>query len=193
MGGLLSTRWGGYVKRRTVEQCICMEIRVHARLVSEGCPSWCTVYWSDGRQVPLAQRDYPLEPSFETDLTFQLVYRFEPEGAWVTHRLHLVQIPHGRWLWRCPGLPEAGACPRRCDNLYLPPGATAFACRRCHDLTWKASQTSHQFNALAKALGLPLSEVRWMMRRPSDVPRRRGPDCLHEQLLQAHILQATDS
>ena len=39
-----------------------------------------------------------------------------------------------RWWFRCPG------CNRRCRIIYQPPGARVFACRICHNLTYKSQQ-----------------------------------------------------
>src|SRR5437667_350708 len=39
----------------------------------------------------------------------------------------------GRWWGRCP-------CGRRVGKLYLPAGATRFACRHCHGLTYTSCQ-----------------------------------------------------
>ncbi len=42
-----------------------------------------------------------------------------------------------RWFGRCP------QCLERCSKLYLPPGNDRFGCRRCLDLGYESSQTSH--------------------------------------------------
>jgi hypothetical protein len=42
-----------------------------------------------------------------------------------------------RWFGRCP------ECLERCAKLYLPPGNDRFGCRRCLDLSYESSQTSH--------------------------------------------------
>jgi hypothetical protein len=39
-------------------------------------------------------------------------------------------------------------CNRRCEILYLPPGARRFLCRQCHRLTYRSCQRSHQFERL---------------------------------------------
>lgn len=73
----------------------------------------------------------------------------------------------GRRLWfLCPegrrGLPrldgggvvaERNLCGRRVTKLYLPPGGERFACRRCHDLTYRSCQRSHCLDYEAEERG----------------------------------------
>jgi hypothetical protein len=64
----------------------------------------------------------------------------------------------------------------RVGKLYLPPGATRFASRRAHDLTYTSCQESgrdKRFRSkMAKLLGRSESTVPGPMRRsgPTDVP-----------------------
>ena len=53
-----------------------------------------------------------------------------------------------RWLFRCRG------CSRCVRTLYLPPHGARFACRRCHDLTWRSVQrpVEARFRDLCRAL-----------------------------------------
>ena len=44
-----------------------------------------------------------------------------------------------RVWWKCP------QCGKRVRNLYSPPGPYPFACRDCHDLTYKSCQESHNW------------------------------------------------
>jgi hypothetical protein len=45
----------------------------------------------------------------------------------------------GTRLWfLCPGIHNP--CGRRCVSLFLPPRGNAFACRLCHNLTYRSSQ-----------------------------------------------------
>jgi len=44
-----------------------------------------------------------------------------------------------RVWWKCP------QCGKRVRNLYSPPGPYPFACRECHDLTYKSCQESHNW------------------------------------------------
>jgi hypothetical protein len=42
-----------------------------------------------------------------------------------------------RWWFSCP------QCAKRCKKLYLPPGQWEIACRSCHNLTYRSTQTAH--------------------------------------------------
>jgi hypothetical protein len=44
-----------------------------------------------------------------------------------------------RWF-QCPGLPTRTRCDRRAGILYLPPNASRFACRMCHNLVHRSAQ-----------------------------------------------------
>jgi hypothetical protein len=47
-----------------------------------------------------------------------------------------------RFYMRCPGLAETGPCNRRVTKLYWPMfGWPVFACRACHHLAYRSSQT----------------------------------------------------
>lgn len=45
-----------------------------------------------------------------------------------------------RYWFRCPGL----GCSKRVAKLYLPPEATDFRCRQCHDLTYASCWKFHK-------------------------------------------------
>jgi hypothetical protein len=65
--------------------------------------------------------------------------------------LELVQTPFGmRHYLRCP----IRGCGRRCQALWLPESELRFACRQCHRLTWRSSQTQRAGERLARRLKL---------------------------------------
>jgi len=48
-----------------------------------------------------------------------------------------------RWWFQCPGtegLNRREKCQKRVGKLYLPPDKRDFACRECHELTYKSCQ-----------------------------------------------------
>lgn len=47
-----------------------------------------------------------------------------------------------RFWFICPGWKNGIACRRRCRKLYLSPRGHVFACRVCHELTYKSRQKS---------------------------------------------------
>jgi hypothetical protein len=51
----------------------------------------------------------------------------------------------GRRCWfLCPMSSNGLRCRRRVGRLYLPPGQQVFACRLCHNLTYKSAQTHNK-------------------------------------------------
>jgi hypothetical protein len=71
-----------------------------------------------------------------------------------------------RWWGRCPLIVNGVACNRRVRKLYL--RGRYFGCRRCHNLTYKSCQESHQLDwlyaSLAGKLGVPMREVKRLHR-----------------------------
>jgi hypothetical protein len=47
-----------------------------------------------------------------------------------------------RWWFVCPSPSGEKECGRRCRLLYSPLGATRFACRQCHNLTYESTRKS---------------------------------------------------
>lgn len=63
--------------------------------------------------------------------------------------LELAPTPFGmRHYLLCP----IRGCSRRCQALWLPEGELRFACRQCHQLTWRSSQTQRAGERLALRL-----------------------------------------
>jgi hypothetical protein len=61
-----------------------------------------------------------------------------------------------RYWFRCPGLLEP-PCGRRVSALYWPPGSPLFACRHCHDLTYRSVRThDSRVDRAARNVGLIL-------------------------------------
>ena len=60
---------------------------------------------------------------------------------------HLVPGTIGHWYFVCP------ECGRRCKDLYRPELEDEFACRLCHDLTYRSSQDQHKNEALYNLIG----------------------------------------
>jgi len=71
-----------------------------------------------------------------------------------------------RWWFLCP------VCFRRCRILYQPPSQSVFACRICHDLSYRSRQEGKNYFSMIvdAALNLPAWE-RQLMRTRS--PRKR--------------------
>jgi len=65
----------------------------------------------------------------------------------------------GTRIWfACPN------CAQTVGILHLPPGGSEFACRRCHNLTYRSCQESHRYDRAirktAKMLRLDYEELR---------------------------------
>ena len=77
-----------------------------------------------------------------------------------------------RWWFRCPAVVDGAPCNRRVRILYLPRGASCFACRSCYQLTYRSRQKSR--NRFFEGLERPR---RCMERVSADLgsrsPRRR--------------------
>ncbi|WP_412067533.1 hypothetical protein [Rubrivirga sp. IMCC43871] len=74
-----------------------------------------------------------------------------------------------RWLL-CPGPSAARPCGRRVGTVHLPAGATRFACRACHRLTYRSRQESRKWDSLyrrlAESTGATPGDVRRLLAAP---------------------------
>jgi hypothetical protein len=79
--------------------------------------------------------------------TARLHYTCLNSGESVDYLVRLTTTPLAwggrRWWFLCPLSVNGRSCGRRAGNLYSPPGARYFGCRRCHDLTYRSCQASH--------------------------------------------------
>src|SRR5262249_906322 len=93
----------------------------------------------------------------------------QPESADYNVRLSATQPPLGglRWWFLCPLTVSGRPCNRRVAVLHLPPDGRYFACRHCHQLTYRSCQESHKYDNhyrwLAPEMGQELATVKWMM------------------------------
>ena len=143
MGGW-GSGWQGS-KKVTVERCLVLSVKELARagLLKPGCPSgsWC---WRSGNEtVATVKLDLVIDPDKGT------IWLTHTAGGKLTHyTVSLVTtVPHyggRRWWFICP------IKKIRAAKLYLPPGATGFASRRAHDLTYRSSQQSGRRERSAK-------------------------------------------
>ena len=148
MGGSGSTRWRWYTPKSTVERCIRLSVTdlmrkippsiIEKRSEWSGRMKWLrgdvttysidfTADWSDDN--PLLLLSYA--PSYENG-----------QFRWKTQPVELQTTPcrYGgvRYWFSCP------RCDRRCGCLYIAPRDSRWACRKCHDLTYKSAQTAHE-------------------------------------------------
>jgi hypothetical protein len=67
--------------------------------------------------------------------TLALRHRGVPEGQAFVLATTRPVVGGTRWWFTCP-------CGRRVGKVYLPAGADRFACRTCHNLTYRTRQMS---------------------------------------------------
>ncbi len=121
---------------------------VGIRLASRGWRRWTR----DGQQIAYAQ--FNIYASHNGSRFIWLNYGRDIRS------LRAVRIPllstrpnYGgvRWWFACPRLRDGCPCARRVRRLYLRRGY--FACRLCHDLTYRSSQEAHRLGRMFKMSG----------------------------------------
>ena len=136
MGG----RGSGWQRERktTVEEGLVLDVK---DLVAMGAlvPRWRegSLSWRSGAET-IATVGYG--SSTYSDATGTLWLRYVVDGKPMHYTITLVStVPHyggRRWWFICP------IKKIRVSKLYLPPGATQFASRKAHDLTYRSVQES---------------------------------------------------
>ncbi len=150
MGGPGSTRWFGYQKKCLVEDCLVFEVSYVAAML-RGQPSRTSgvITWVDPEtETVRGSCACEVETTDHERAWLCLRYHCQIAGRAPTpveDRIALVFTDQGfggRRLWRrCPA-----GCGRRVRKLYRPPHMSRFACRSCHALTYKCSQTAHRYD-----------------------------------------------
>lgn len=153
MGGPGSSRWYEHEKKITTAACRVLDIRVLTieRTLREN------VYTSRRLQgdyidptKDIARLAYTVNTKNMLAPWIQLSYTLLRTQEYVEYRVALstILLCSGglRWYFQCPLSINGIPCNRRVCILYLPPGARYFACRDCHDLTYKSCQESHVYD-----------------------------------------------
>jgi len=153
MGGDYSIRWNDHRKARTVENCASVSTvnpRDHqlTKLVGVMRPDktsqWVIRCDLDDRdtvfQILASENEQP-----QLRISIADVGGKAADGT--SHTIsYLNTKPHlggDRWWFCCP------LCSRRVSFIYLPPKASHFACRLCHNLAYLSSQKCHPGDPLA--------------------------------------------
>lgn len=153
MGNWNSGRWHNYKKKRVVGDCVILK----SDLLNEsqyfhGDRSWL----HSGGCLGSFKSDYGEEVSFSfhdladkedgCTILYTSYFKTNCRGQrslreLLSTELDVTTLVSGglRVWWKCP------QCGIRVRNLYSPPGPHTFACRDCHDLTYKSCQESHNW------------------------------------------------
>ena len=170
MGGYGSTRWEFHRKKLTADDCRNLSIFHLKRenLLTPGRKSsgrWVWHKQSTGEE--LASIGYELTLT-EDNPFLRLHYvhtsRWSEEKIKVDYLIPLVttgcHFGGQRYWFICPMTVNGRYCGRRVGKLYLAPGNPYFACRHCHDLTYRSSQESDKVvNTLKKMDTLELLQA----------------------------------
>jgi hypothetical protein len=125
-------------KKVVVEDCLVLSVGHVVRagsVVADGCRHG-RLRWRCGQDT--ATIEYTIELRSLDQGRLWLWYCAENAPVHLMIRLVSTRIHCGgrRWWFTCPATGE------RVGKLYLPPGATRFASRRAHDLTYTSCQES---------------------------------------------------
>jgi hypothetical protein len=125
--------------RLTVEDCLSLSIvtlRKHGLLSGRGAGQRFT--WRDEQGEVVSSINVVVDMDNEPNPSARFRYTVKSNGVLhdVDQRMALTPTPTRhegrRWWYTCP------ACERRAGVLHLPPGEMYFACRSCHDLSYRS-------------------------------------------------------
>ena len=131
--------------RLTVEDCLSLSIvtlRKHGLLNDRGAGQRFT--WRDEQGEVVSSINVVVDMDHEPDPSARFRYTVKINGVLhdVDQRMTLTPTPTRhegrRWWYACP------ACNRRAGVLHLPPGEKFFACRSCHDLSYRSRWRGHK-------------------------------------------------
>jgi len=179
MGGNGSGRHPISDARRTVEDCLVLDVNKLARNGMIGMTEWPgSLNWRDTRTgEQTASVGYACTVTGDEG-TIDLGYTVRRRGGEkqaVSMRIGLqstrLHFGGSRWWFTCPLVVDGKTCMRRVGKLYLPPGEVYFGCRHCHDLTYTSCQDSHKYDrlyaSLARDVGCSAETVRTLFRNRS--------------------------
>ncbi len=169
--------------RFVAEQCLALIVESFTRSGTWKCDSGTT--GTSSWTVPqgsLGKVDYTIQNDADG-----LAIRVPRQDARLCGELRLLEEslipvtttrPHlgGKRHWfQCPIVRDGKLCGKRVGRLYLPPGASVFGCRDCHNLTyWKSQTHDKRRDALARNPLALLATLREDLKRVMLGPRRVG-------------------
>jgi hypothetical protein len=164
MGGIGSGNWYRWDSKRTVDDCLALDVNTLVRdglLVPgrSGVLTWSNT--STGKQVSSAI--YSVTSTEHDGLMFRLSYRLvESDEVELPIVLQRTRPYLGGWRWwfTCPLIINGRPCRRRVGKLFL--SGKYFGCRHCHGLTYRSCQEAHQVERLSAHLGCDPDLLRTM-------------------------------
>lgn len=158
--------WQG-PKKDVVDDCLVLAIKdlIRGRALVPDSYKRGSLNWRCGGSEPYARFEYQSE--LRQDGTGSLFLHYVGSGQEFCHWVSLISsVPHyggRRWWFICP------IKKIRVAKLYLPPGATQFASRKAHDLTYTSCQESGRVDRLchklAPRVGRDEAELRSLFKR----------------------------
>lgn len=172
MGGY-GSGWHRHDKKRCVEDGLSLRASGHKPFVVEahetGRPVGGQTFWSHAGKVS-AQIGVTYHPGPEAPaalaaddggvsgrlrLSYTRTHGDTKEPLDYDLAVEVRPCHFGGWrvYLRCPLVRDGRPCGRRCEKVYLPPGARYFGCRTCYDLTYRSAQEAHHFDGMFRRLG----------------------------------------
>lgn len=145
MGGYGSTRWRGYRRKTTVEECFVLSIGDLLRRWRSTDGELAEIRWiTRPQRKTVGYASSAFVDRYPPFLWFYFGHSPGGESVTFEQRMELESTicnPHGgeRWWFHCP-LEDCDR--RRCGKLYLQPGYSRFACRECRGLTYRSCRTA---------------------------------------------------
>lgn len=142
MGGFGSGDWCRVNRKTTVEESLKLAVKeFRGQLNPYACGKFVWTLASGGK--------FSVGYHVTSDVPPSVLLHYRLSGAEEVQILVELQTTPTRFggqrhWFTCPLSVNGKACARRAGKLYLPPGARYFGCRKCHELTYRSSQTAHQ-------------------------------------------------
>ncbi len=153
MGGVGSTRWAGHRRKLTVEECATLTVgEVLEGTRSSSLRHMLVLPKSRGsRRLLVLFSTLKLgggEPS-AVELEFvATLASTDRDRQRIKFRTTTLCSGGLRRYFACPSAKEDGRCGRMVAKLYLTPFGSRWACRNCHELTYRSSQSSRRYDNL---------------------------------------------
>lgn len=189
MGGFGSTRWRQHTKKWTTDDCQTISVFDLRRqnLLTPSQMWGGSWYWRDacsGRERGSINFELNLQivPAYIQLHYFQVTENGERKMLRYPVRMQKSACHYGgeRWWFICPSLANGRCGGRRVAKLYLAPSSSYFACRHCHNLTYRSSQESDKSIAILKQME---TAALWEAMKCGDVDFNKGLKALPTNLL----------